>query len=91
MLELGLKLGAPLRVLLDVGAQILEMSNIQVADQWLKQSPPEEVAAAIFFDNDDQLHVLTRDGLTEPPQASRQLESMRNIGSKGVTKDRLVQ
>ncbi|KAI3604398.1 hypothetical protein WG66_008750 [Moniliophthora roreri] len=66
ILEHGLKLGAPLRVLLDVGAQILEMSNIQVVDQWLKQSHPEDVAAAIFFDNCDQLQVLTRDGLTEP-------------------------
>ncbi|KAK7040132.1 hypothetical protein VNI00_009938 [Paramarasmius palmivorus] len=62
------------RVLLDVGAQILEMSNIEVVKYWLSQKP--EVAAGIFFNDHDQLEVLTRDGSTEPLNLSPYLQQI---------------
>ncbi|KAF9255590.1 hypothetical protein L218DRAFT_1034217 [Marasmius fiardii PR-910] len=52
-----------IRVLLDVGAQILEMTNVQVAKYWLARRP--DVLAAVFFNARDELEVLTRDGTTE--------------------------
>ncbi|ESK95832.1 hypothetical protein Moror_12444 [Moniliophthora roreri MCA 2997] len=54
---------AEIRVLLDVGAQILEMTNIQVASYWLCRR--RDVEAAIFFNKQDQPEVLTKDGMTE--------------------------
>ncbi|KAK7053180.1 hypothetical protein VNI00_003799 [Paramarasmius palmivorus] len=55
-----------IRVLLDVGAQILEMTNLEVAQYWLSRlSERDGVKAAIFFNDRDQLEVLTRDGMTE--------------------------
>ncbi|KAK7056950.1 hypothetical protein VNI00_002668 [Paramarasmius palmivorus] len=51
------------RVLLDVGAQILEMTNIEVARYWIDRK--RDVEAAVFFNMEDELEVLTRDGLTE--------------------------
>ncbi|KAL0573625.1 hypothetical protein V5O48_008337 [Marasmius crinis-equi] len=54
---------ADIRVLLDVGAQILEMTNSQVAKYWLSRR--QNVSAAVFFDERDELEVMTRDGATE--------------------------
>ena len=56
----------PVRVLLDVGAQVLELSNDQVAEAWLKEIPRNDVEAAVFFDDKDVLTVVTRDGIREP-------------------------
>lgn len=58
--------GGSVRVLLDVGAQVLELSNYQVAETWLKKVPKDNVEAAVFFDDKDVLTVVTRDGLREP-------------------------
>ncbi|KAG7094406.1 hypothetical protein E1B28_008006 [Marasmius oreades] len=55
--------GCDIRVLLDVGAQILEMTNIQVAQYWLSRRP--DALAAVFFNGSDELEVMTRDGSTE--------------------------
>ncbi|KZT27616.1 hypothetical protein NEOLEDRAFT_1060414 [Neolentinus lepideus HHB14362 ss-1] len=52
------------RVLLDVGAQILELGNGQVARLWLSLRP--DVAAAVFFNDVDELEVMTQDGVREP-------------------------
>ena len=49
-----------IRVLLDVGSQILDLSNHQVATAWLEIS--RETAGAIYFDKSDELMVLTRNG-----------------------------
>lgn len=51
------------RVLLDVGAQMLDMNNWQVVDYWLKLR--KDVNAAIFFDEFDIPQVLTQDGRIE--------------------------
>ncbi|KAF8244797.1 hypothetical protein K440DRAFT_665544 [Wilcoxina mikolae CBS 423.85] len=56
----------PVRVLLDVGAQVLELSNDQVAETWLNNAPSQDVEAAVFFDDKDILTVITRDGIREP-------------------------
>jgi hypothetical protein len=53
-----------IRVLLDVGAQMLELQNKEVAQEWLSLRP--EVSAAIFFDDSDDLTVITQDGTIEP-------------------------
>ena len=64
-----------IRVLLDVGAQMLELKNKELARYWLTLRP--DVSAAIFFNDSDHLTVITPDGITEPFISSplkRQLE-----------------
>ena len=53
-----------IRVLLDVGAQMLELQNEELARQWLSLKP--YISAAIFFNESDHLTVLTQDGAREP-------------------------
>ncbi|PQE10789.1 p-loop containing nucleoside triphosphate hydrolase protein [Rutstroemia sp. NJR-2017a BBW] len=65
------------RVILDVGAQIVELSNEQVARRWLSIAPPR-VKAAIFFDSSHVLCVLDREEIKEPLHKSpyeKQLDS----------------
>ena len=50
----------PIRVLLDVGAQVLEMNNLEVVKIWLEFVP--EAKAAIFFDSNHDARVVDRDG-----------------------------
>ncbi|KAH0834163.1 hypothetical protein J3R83DRAFT_11469 [Lanmaoa asiatica] len=52
-----------IRVLLDVGAQMLDLQNHELAEAWLDISP--DASAAIYFDDDDELTVRTRDGNTQ--------------------------
>ncbi|KAF3267413.1 hypothetical protein TWF217_000476 [Orbilia oligospora] len=54
------------RVLLDVGAQILELDNYGVAQEWLKREESSHIHGAVFFGKDDELLVLKRDGKIEP-------------------------
>jgi hypothetical protein len=58
------------QVILDVGAQILELGNLGVAKKWLKMSDPDLTQAVVFFDNSDELSVLDRKGNIEPLQIS---------------------
>ena len=53
-----------IRVLLDVGAQMLELQNDELARRWLTLRP--DVSAAIFFNDSDHLTVVTPDGRLEP-------------------------
>lgn len=55
----------PTRVILDVGAQILELNNNQVAEKWLQMSDDEHTKAVVFFSNDEELSVLDRRGHVE--------------------------
>ena len=50
-------------VLLDVGAQMLELQNYELAQVWLDISPG--ASAAIYFNEADKLTVLTQDGNTQ--------------------------
>ena len=54
----------PVRVILDVGAQVLEWKNDEVVRRWLSCVP--DAQAAVFFDDRNDLLVLSRDGVMEP-------------------------
>lgn len=54
-----------IRVVLDVGAQIIESSNFQMAKSLLENAPTSSTDAAIFFNNNDELSVLTRNGVVD--------------------------
>ncbi|KAL9651875.1 hypothetical protein ABK040_000221 [Willaertia magna] len=58
------------RVLLDVGALMLELPNREIAKEWLKLLPSTEVSAAIYFDKDDHLFVQDRIGREVPFELS---------------------
>ena len=53
-----------IRVFLDVGSQILDLSNRQVATAWLEIY--HDTAGAIYFNENDELMVLTRNGIIQP-------------------------
>ncbi|KAG2038864.1 hypothetical protein BDR03DRAFT_953798 [Suillus americanus] len=52
------------RVLLDVGAQMLELRNRELAEAWLQATP--NARAAVFVNDDDELVVVSLDGAVEP-------------------------
>ncbi|KAF8597360.1 hypothetical protein BDV93DRAFT_596797 [Ceratobasidium sp. AG-I] len=49
-----------IRVLLDVGAQMLELQNVELAHLWLELRP--DMSAAVFFSDEDELMVLPQHG-----------------------------
>lgn len=49
------------QVILDVGAQILELTNVEVASSWLRISASDK-EAAVFVNDEDELCVVDRDG-----------------------------
>jgi hypothetical protein len=55
----------PVRVIIDVGAQVLEWRNEEVAREWLARAPGSQVQAAVFFDDRDELMVIDRKGSVE--------------------------
>ncbi|KAG2129503.1 uncharacterized protein EDB93DRAFT_118250 [Suillus bovinus] len=52
------------RVLLDVGAQMLELKNQELAEAWLRAKL--DAQAAVFVNDDDEIVVVSRDGSVEP-------------------------
>ena len=56
----------PARVILDVGAQVLEWKNEEMARERLSRVPASKVQAVVFFDDHNDLLVLSRDGIMEP-------------------------
>ncbi|KAG2757812.1 hypothetical protein P692DRAFT_20789290 [Suillus brevipes Sb2] len=52
------------RVLLDVGAQMLELKNQELAEAWLLAK--RDAQAAVFVNDDDEIVVVSRDGTVEP-------------------------
>ncbi|KAF8132556.1 hypothetical protein EV363DRAFT_1328807 [Boletus edulis] len=64
LLEIVVTQTPEIRVLLDVGAQILDLSNREVAEFWLHLTPDAD--GAIHFDPNDELMVLTKNGTTVP-------------------------
>lgn len=70
LLDLVTNLDTPVRVILDVGAQVLELGNFDVARQWLRKTTDNHIKAVVFFDDDDELSVVDRTGHTEPLQTS---------------------
>ncbi|KAK0369926.1 hypothetical protein CLIM01_12717 [Colletotrichum limetticola] len=71
LLEMVTHLQPPTRVILDVGAQILELDNLGVAKRWLEITEvSEHTQAAIFCDDNDRLCVVDRRGRVESFQTS---------------------
>ena len=62
-LEILVAQGPEIRVLLDVGAQMLDLQNDKLAETWLDID--SDASAAIYFNEDDELTVRTRDGSTQ--------------------------
>ncbi|KAL8627825.1 hypothetical protein Q9189_006473 [Teloschistes chrysophthalmus] len=74
LLEFFMRIDGSIRVLIDVGAQILDLSNDQVVAKWLVHVPDAE--GGIYFDVDDRPMVLTKGGKTEPLATSSYLNRM---------------
>lgn len=70
LLDLVISLDPPVRVILDVGAQVLELRNVEVARQWLEKANSDRTLAVVFFDDNDELSVIDRTGYTERLQTS---------------------
>lgn len=70
LLEMLVGQNPQIRVLLDVGAQVLEYGNEEVADRWLSLVPESKAQAVVFFDENDELIVLSRDKSKEPYEIS---------------------
>ncbi|KAJ6627951.1 hypothetical protein B0H10DRAFT_1992855 [Mycena sp. CBHHK59/15] len=61
----------PVMVLLDVGAQVLELQNEEVARKWLELETRPSVEATVYFNSsDDEIRVVSRDGRIEPLASS---------------------
>lgn len=59
------------RVILDVGAQVIDLSNKEFAKTWLKQyDGDDQPQAVVFFDDTDQIMVMDVTGSVEELQAS---------------------
>ena len=65
-----------IHVLLDVGAQILNLSNHALAKTWLDLTPASHTAGAIYFNENDELVVLTRNGTVQPLSSSPLLQQL---------------
>lgn len=76
LLDLAITSEPPVRVILDVGAQVLKLRNKEVASRWLSLLPANDIQAAVFFDSSDELCVLNREGVTEPLTISPFAEQM---------------
>lgn len=63
-----------IRMLLDAGAQILEMDNLSLAQAWLEVD--NEAEAAVFFGEDDRARVLYKDGKSLPLAGSPFLNNL---------------
>lgn len=71
ILNLVVSMEPPVQVILDVGAQILELTNAQLATAWLKKVPEAQgTKAVIYFDDNDELCVVDQKGCVENLQTS---------------------
>ncbi|RMZ68305.1 very large low complexity [Pyrenophora seminiperda CCB06] len=71
LLEMVNAMEPPAQVILDAGAQILELSNMQVAEKWLRMCNLDRTKAkAVVFFNDEELSVLDPNGRIELLQTS---------------------
>ncbi|PNP47794.1 hypothetical protein THARTR1_10479 [Trichoderma harzianum] len=71
LLDLVISMDPPVQVILDVGAQILELTNVQLATTWLESVPESQgKKAVVYFDDHDELCVVDRQGRVESLQTS---------------------
>ncbi|KAL0489155.1 hypothetical protein AKO1_010712 [Acrasis kona] len=64
------------KILLDVGALMLELDNASVAEYWLRISNSDQVLAAVYFDKYDQAVVRSRSGIIESLSTSPYLKQL---------------
>ncbi|RDW94330.1 hypothetical protein BP5796_00093 [Coleophoma crateriformis] len=77
ILDMAIKIRPRIQVILDVGAQVLELQNEEIATVWLSRVAVDHAQAVIFFDNyNDELCVKNRDGLKERLVASPFVKQM---------------
>jgi hypothetical protein len=77
LLHLVTSMEPQVQVILDVGAQILELCNVQVAQEWLDLVPREQgKEAVVFFNDHDDLCVIDRKGYIEKLQTSHYCEQL---------------
>lgn len=65
LLSMVVTASIPVRVILDVGAQVLEMQNQDFALSWLLRLSPAQAQAAVFFDDSNELSVVNRENAKE--------------------------
>lgn len=72
ILSVIMQLNKSPEVILDVGAQILELDNLQVAQKWLEMRSALDSTkeAVVFVDQDDELSIVDRNGRVEALQTS---------------------
>lgn len=71
LLQLVVNLSSNTRVILDVGAQVIDLNNLEFAREWLSRYEGDEhTHAAIFFNDLDEIVVLDRSGKVEELQTS---------------------
>ncbi|OGM45293.1 hypothetical protein ABOM_006398 [Aspergillus bombycis] len=71
LLSLVMQMTPPVQVILDVGAQVLELTNAEVANEWLRLTSNSDMPQAVVFcDDNDELCVLDRKGRVELLQTS---------------------
>ncbi|KAL6790980.1 hypothetical protein J3E68DRAFT_411742, partial [Trichoderma sp. SZMC 28012] len=71
LLDLVISMEPRVQVILDVGAQILELTNLQLATAWLKKAPESQgKRAVVYFDDHDELCVVDWQGRVESLQTS---------------------
>lgn len=71
LLDLVISMEPAVQVILDVGAQILELTNLQLAKAWLKRMPESQgKKAVVYFDDHDELCVVDWQGRVESLQTS---------------------
>lgn len=58
------------RVILDVGAQVIDMSNLEFSKKWLGQNNDGHTQAVVFFDDHDELQILDLAGNVQDLQTS---------------------
>jgi hypothetical protein len=66
-----------IRMLIDAGAQMLDLRNHELAAKWLDLA--SSAVAAVYFNDGDELTVLSRDGRTEAFQSSPYKHTMDKV------------
>lgn len=70
LLRMVIKQSPEIQVILDVGAQILEFNNLQIAQKWLEMNQSanfenSKKQACVFFDGHDNLKVVNLRGTSD--------------------------
>ncbi|KAI8648864.1 hypothetical protein NCS56_01502400 [Fusarium sp. Ph1] len=71
LLSMVAGMSSRIRVILDVGAQVVDRTNLEFCKEWLKcHDSDDHTRAVVFFDDFDNIMVLNRSGKVEELQGS---------------------